>query len=257
MREAPPSGRSGVRSRPGGWLSPVLYLAATLVLLALSWQGFFFNRATAPWIAGGVLAILGLWWGFRHRGRRSRAVLFLVGALCAALAPVAQGGRQLLENGRIEQAALAELAGYAAPALSYAEVLGEEGAGPLYGDDLVVLNFWATWCPPCLQEMPALQAFAEEHAGEPVRVVGLTVFYGDRDHDREQMLRLRAERGVLYPTYVAEDRTNLEAFRVRSLPTTILIDAGTLVEYGIGIRGTQRVLAEAEQRLEARRAGRA
>lgn len=39
----------------------------------------------------------------------------------------------------------------------------------------LVLNFWATWCPPCIREMPALDRFAREHASRGWRVVGLAV----------------------------------------------------------------------------------
>jgi len=41
------------------------------------------------------------------------------------------------------------------------------------GGHPVVLNFWATWCPPCVREMPALDRFAREHAARGWRVVGL------------------------------------------------------------------------------------
>jgi thiol-disulfide isomerase/thioredoxin len=43
------------------------------------------------------------------------------------------------------------------------------------GDTVWVLNFWATWCGPCIAEMPVLDAFAEARAGQPVRVLFVSV----------------------------------------------------------------------------------
>lgn len=44
-----------------------------------------------------------------------------------------------------------------------------------FGGKLLVLNFWATWCPPCVEEMPSLEAFARELGGSGVVVVGISV----------------------------------------------------------------------------------
>jgi thiol-disulfide isomerase/thioredoxin len=44
----------------------------------------------------------------------------------------------------------------------------------LYGQPLL-LNFWGTWCPPCVKEMPELDRFAKEHAGQGWQVLGLAV----------------------------------------------------------------------------------
>ena len=40
---------------------------------------------------------------------------------------------------------------------------------------IVVLNFWATWCPPCIEEMPSLNRFAERYQGKGIQVIGLSV----------------------------------------------------------------------------------
>jgi thiol-disulfide isomerase/thioredoxin len=49
---------------------------------------------------------------------------------------------------------------------------------PDFGGKLLVLNFWATWCPPCIQETPSLNQFAREFSGKGVVVLGISV---DRD----------------------------------------------------------------------------
>jgi len=49
-----------------------------------------------------------------------------------------------------------------------------------FEDQIVVLNFWATWCAPCIEEMPSLNRFEERYAGKGVRVVAISV---DEDPD--------------------------------------------------------------------------
>jgi cytochrome c biogenesis protein CcmG, thiol:disulfide interchange protein DsbE len=46
---------------------------------------------------------------------------------------------------------------------------------PAFGGKLLVLNFWATWCPPCIEETPSLSAFATQFAGKGVVVLGVSV----------------------------------------------------------------------------------
>ncbi|HEX4597153.1 MAG TPA: TlpA disulfide reductase family protein [Burkholderiaceae bacterium] len=57
---------------------------------------------------------------------------------------------------------------------------------------LLVVNFWATWCTPCIEEMPELQRFADEFANHNVAVIGIGVDDADRIRDfrREHALRL-------------------------------------------------------------------
>jgi peroxiredoxin len=44
-----------------------------------------------------------------------------------------------------------------------------------FGGKLLVLNFWATWCPPCIAELPSLNQFAQQHANEGIVVLGVSV----------------------------------------------------------------------------------
>lgn len=60
---------------------------------------------------------------------------------------------------------------------------------------VVVVNFWASWCEPCKQEMPALQRVSEAYADAPVTVIG--VDSGDVRSDAEAFLR---QAGVTFPT---------------------------------------------------------
>jgi thiol-disulfide isomerase/thioredoxin len=83
----------------------------------------------------------------------------------------------------------------------------------------VLLNFWATWCEPCVEEMPSLQALAKRHAADPMLV--LTVNY----QEGEPGIRRFVERVPLtLPVLLDRDGSATKAWTSRVFPTTVLID---------------------------------
>nr|WP_290668202.1 redoxin domain-containing protein [Ardenticatena sp.] len=85
-----------------------------------------------------------------------------------------------------------------------------------------LINFWATWCPPCKKEMPELQALYEEG----LLVIGIDVEEGPAVV--EQFLRT-FEPPITYPTYISKDASVEKAYRLLGLPTSWLVDTdGTI-----------------------------
>lgn len=102
---------------------------------------------------------------------------------------------------------------------------GEASLASLRGE-VVLLNVWATWCPPCREEIPALQALHEEHAGRGLRVVGVSI---DGRGERESIRAFLAGFGVSYDIWHDPDERVSGVFRTQGVPTTVLIDReGTL-----------------------------
>ena len=102
-----------------------------------------------------------------------------------------------------------------APAFALADLSGQTVSLEDFAGQTVVLNFWATWCPPCRMEIPSFSRFAE---GNPeVPVLGIAV-----DGGPEELARARDEMGITYPILLADEST-LAAYGVRSLPTTVII----------------------------------
>lgn len=84
----------------------------------------------------------------------------------------------------------------------------------------VVVNYWATWCPPCLEEMPDLQAFHDRHAGKDAVVVGLNF----EDIPQEQLKAFVDEHFISYPVLRNGDMGPAhERLDVVGLPTTYII----------------------------------
>jgi len=70
------------------------------------------------------------------------------------------------------------VAGDTAPEFTIQADSGRTVSVPNFGGKLLVLNFWASWCPPCVEETPSLSRFAEDYASKGVVVLGVSV---DRD----------------------------------------------------------------------------
>ncbi len=84
-----------------------------------------------------------------------------------------------------------------------------------YDDRVILLNFWATWCPPCLEEIPALMTLQEELGPAGLQVVGLAL--DEADATRE----FAHELGISYPVLVGGDEAFGLSERFGNLPATL------------------------------------
>ncbi|HUO86637.1 MAG TPA: DUF3738 domain-containing protein [Thermoanaerobaculia bacterium] len=134
--------------------------------------------------------------------------------------------------GADEQPSARDLIGRPAPELSVDEVIagesGLEGWSPvaLRGRSVVV-DFWSTWCAPCVEDLPRWNAMVDELAGEPV------VFLAVSDEEPEVVRKFLAERRMAGEQAVDPDRSAFEAFAVTAIPQAVLIDQQGVVR-GIG-----------------------
>jgi thiol-disulfide isomerase/thioredoxin len=67
------------------------------------------------------------------------------------------------------------VAGDSAPEFTITTDSGRTVSVPSFGGKILILNFWASWCPPCIDETPSMSRFAEEYAGKGVVVLGVSV----------------------------------------------------------------------------------
>ncbi len=90
----------------------------------------------------------------------------------------------------------------------------------------LVVNFWASWCAPCVEEMPALQEVA---AGTDGKLAFLGV--NTEDFERDKAAALVAETGVRYDLAVDRDGSLARATQLFGMPTTLLVDADGMIVY--------------------------
>ncbi|HEV8617607.1 MAG TPA: TlpA disulfide reductase family protein, partial [Methylomirabilota bacterium] len=92
-----------------------------------------------------------------------------------------------------------------------------------YRDKLVILNFWATWCVPCTDEMPTLEKLWKDHGARGLVVLGVSV---DRGAPRALLEPYVRNLGLTFPILLDPDSATATAWRVTALPTTFVVRPG-------------------------------
>jgi thiol-disulfide isomerase/thioredoxin len=91
---------------------------------------------------------------------------------------------------------------------------------------LVVVNFWASWCTPCIQEMPSIQRLADRMRDRPFAVIGVNVAEGER---RAKTIAQRL--GIGFPVLLDKDSAAFHRWGATVLPTTYVLDADGVIRY--------------------------
>jgi|SRR4051794_17584806 thiol-disulfide isomerase/thioredoxin len=107
----------------------------------------------------------------------------------------------------------------------------------------VVLNFWATWCVPCIQEIPEIAAFA--HAHRDVVVLGVAM---DAEDNLARVKQFVAKTGHDYPVIYSNAQVEKQLGEQRALPTTRIYDPRGKVVYDRPGRVTRKSLEELTKR---------
>ncbi|MBI5038171.1 MAG: TlpA family protein disulfide reductase [Nitrospirae bacterium] len=89
---------------------------------------------------------------------------------------------------------------------------------------VIVLNFWATWCPPCRKEMPLLESTYKRYKEKGLVILGI-----DYNEDRERVLKFTQEMGVTFPIILDKELKLTRKYGVLSLPATFFIDKKGIV----------------------------
>ena len=134
-----------------------------------------------------------------------------------------------------EKAGISEFKeGQRGPAFSLATLDGRRAALADYRDKLVILNFWATWCVPCTDEMPTLEALWKDYRARGLVVLGVSV---DRGGPRALLEPYVRNLALTFPILLDPDGKTAGAWRVTALPATFVVKpGGEVVGNAVGAR---------------------
>ncbi len=145
----------------------------------------------------------------RYSGIRRSAVITAVVVLSLLLGPLLLGpASNAAENAK------------QAPDFQLADLSGTVHRLSDLRGSVVVLNFWATWCPECLVEIDSLSAFAEKYGKRGVVVLGISL-----DKNEQALSDFLQSHPVKFPVMIDRDGgVFVRKYTIRGLPATVLID---------------------------------
>ena len=134
--------------------------------------------------------------------------------------------------------------GAPAPEIALPMLSGESRTLADLRGQVVILNFWATWCGPCRAEMPALAEIQTQYASRGVIVIGV-----NQREDAGTIRRYLDSIGVDFPVALDPTGESNRQYRVLGLPTTYLIDRQGLIRDAVFGGPMARALIESKQDL--------
>ena len=113
-----------------------------------------------------------------------------------------------------------------APTLHASDLSGATKTLADYRGKVLLLNYWATWCPPCLREMPSLERLRASMVGRPLEIVAI-----DSAEPAEEVNAYLSRMKLGFPVLLDENGSNTQRWKVFALPTTFLLDGEGRVRY--------------------------
>jgi len=118
------------------------------------------------------------------------------------------------------------LEGKVAPDFALKSSSGENPRLSEYRGDVVMINFWATWCGPCRQEMPLLDELYARYERVGFKLLGVNI-----DDDSRRAMQMIEELGVNIPVLFDARKEVSKLYQVETMPTTVLLDRDGNVRY--------------------------
>ncbi len=133
------------------------------------------------------------------------------------------------------------------PEFSTLQLDGDTVALADYQGSPVLVNLWATWCPPCRAEMPYLESVSQEYGARGLKVVGIST---DHSGALDQVRAVLEERSVTYDILLDTRSRSTELFAAFGLPVTFIADAEGIITYlalGPLVEGDVRFIAALDE----------
>jgi peroxiredoxin len=116
--------------------------------------------------------------------------------------------------------------GQKAPDFALKSSTGENLRLSEYRGDVVMINFWATWCGPCRQEMPLLDELYNRYQRVGFNLLGVNI-----DDDSRRAMQMAEELGIDFPVLFDASKEVSRLYEVEAMPVTVLVDREGTVRY--------------------------
>ena len=154
-----------------------------------------------------------------RQSRQLRLLLLIVTALCLPPGLTAQTKPSNPTDELLKSIGIAKPAMSKAPDFTLRDIGGGTVSLASYRGGLVLLNFWATWCGPCRDEMPSMENLSRNFGGQ-----GLSLLAINQKESAAQVTSYMKTHGLNFPTPLDSDGRVSAAYRVFGIPVTYLID---------------------------------
>jgi cytochrome c biogenesis protein CcmG, thiol:disulfide interchange protein DsbE len=167
--------------------------------------------------------------GDAERRRDRETIVALLAFLAIALLVLVLRNVAVPERSVTAQGAeAAALTAKPAPDFTLEALDGSQVSLSQYRGQVVLVNFWATWCPPCVREMPSLVRVYEQYKGQGFVILGINTTYQD---DRAKVAQFARDNSMGFPVLLVTDPEATAAYGSRLMPTSYLIDRNGKIVY--------------------------
>ena len=132
----------------------------------------------------------------------------------------------LLSVFAVSTMAASDLAGQLAPDFALKSATGENLRLSEYRGDVVMINFWATWCGPCRQEMPLLDELFNRYERVGFNLLGVNI-----DDDSRRAMQMVEDLGISFPVLFDDTKAVSKLYQVEAMPVTVIVDREGTVRY--------------------------
>jgi cytochrome c biogenesis protein CcmG, thiol:disulfide interchange protein DsbE len=167
--------------------------------------------------------------GDAERRRDRETIAALLAFLSVALLVLLMRNIAVPERSVTAQGAeAAALTAKAAPDFTLEALDGAQVSVSQYRGQVVLVNYWATWCPPCVRETPSLVRVYEQYKDQGFVILGINTTYQD---DHAKVAQFAKDNEIRYPVLLETDPATTAAYGSRLLPTSYLIDRNGKIVY--------------------------
>ncbi len=248
--------RLGENTFIGGVLVAMPLIVVTIVTLKIG--GLFFWEPLGDFLVMGIIIALSGILFIR------RSELFIIRLMLSLVAIGWLGFEEMtfgsVTKEKVNNNYLIPTEGSQAPMLSIQPIKNPNAQTEAYDfsqNKWTMINFWASWCNPCIQEMPVIDSFYRKNKLNGIEIIGITQILPNAGGANKKQQTLEREWNILellnisYPIFLDSSGDGVNAYGAEVLPISFIIDhKGKILKVGEGTKGTMALLEWLDEQIE-------